>query len=792
MSLLRRFSYSLLKSCANCPATVHHTRASFNQLALLRLYSSSSRPSPQQPSNKFEATAPEICSSQDTMTVVATKFTPEVLLSAPRRSVGSPNCKGEKILFTVSSYSFSDHRKTSSIRVLDVKSGQSTVLFEDSTFSEPTWVSEHEFILIRSGDNGTSTLMLSSVKHPNKRPKEIFTTRGSISSLKVKPLSKSAVLLACAALATPDGKMYNAEKDDAKVHHTGKVYTELFVRHWDSYITKNKNAIWFGRLNWSSQSSADDFSASLALDGSGLTNVLAGSGLESPVPPFGGSGDFDISPHGIAFVARDLDVNPATHTKSSVYFVPVDFNSTQSPAPSSAPKAIPTPGLQGYSAGPAFGPDGKSLAFTRMRHIQYESDKPRLMLAKDVVGNTGADAQEFFATEDGEGGWDLRPEGPIWSADGKELYVVAEDAGYGKLFKFPSDPEKTKMQKLGGDGVPEALTSTGTVSDVKVLTNEDGSSRLFVSSSSMVDSSYFNILDPSTAKSELVSSLSKNGKVFGLSRSQLDGIWFQGAGDYKCHAQVVRPSDFDSNKRYPLAFLIHGGPQGAWNDSWSTRWSPAIFAEQGYVVVAPNPTGSTGYGMALQDGIKNEWGGRPYNDLVKCFEYIAANMPYVDMDRAVALGASYGGFMINWIQGHPLGRKFKALVCHDGVFSTLNQYASEELFFPLHDFGGTLWENREGYEKWDPAKFTGEWATPQLIIHNELDYRLTIGEGLSAFNVLQSRGVPSRFLMFPDENHWVLKPENSLLWHQEVLGWINKYSGVDDSDLAEKASDLKI
>ncbi|TLD29355.1 hypothetical protein PspLS_03774 [Pyricularia sp. CBS 133598] len=726
------------------------------------------------------------------MTVVATKFTPEVLLSAPRRSVGSPNCKGEKVLFTVSSYSFSDHRKTSSIRVLDVKSGQSTILFEDSTFSEPTWVSEHEFIFIKSGDNGTSTLMLSSAKHPNKRPKEIFTTRGSISSLKVKPLSKSAVLLACAAPATPDGKMYNAEKDDVKVHHTGKVYTELFVRHWDSYVTKNKNAIWFGRLSWSSQSSADDFSASLTLDGSSLTNVLAGSGLESPVPPFGGSGDFDISPHGIAFVARDLDVNPATHTKSSVYFVPVDFNSAQCPAPFSAPKAISTPGLQGYSAGPAFGPDGKSLAFTRMRHIQYESDKPRLMLAKDVVGDTGADAQEFFATEDGEGGWDLRPEGPIWSADGKELYVVAEDAGYGKLFKFPSDPSKTKMQKLGGDGVPEALTSTGTVSDVKVLTNEDGSSRLFVSSSSMVDSSYFNILDPSTAKSELVSSLSKNGKVFGLSRSQLDGIWFKGAGDYQCHAQVVRPSDFDSNKRYPLAFLIHGGPQGAWNDSWSTRWSPAIFAEQGYVVVAPNPTGSTGYGMALQNGIKNEWGGRPYNDLVKCFEYIADNMPYVDMDRAVALGASYGGFMINWIQGHPLGRKFKALVCHDGVFSTLNQYASEELFFPLHDFGGTLWENREGYEKWDPAKFTGEWATPQLIIHNELDYRLTIGEGLSAFNVLQSRGVPSRFLMFPDENHWVLKPENSLLWHQEVLGWINKYSGVDDSGLAEKAADVKI
>jgi dipeptidyl aminopeptidase/acylaminoacyl peptidase len=185
--------------------------------------------------------------------------------------------------------------------------------------------------------------------------------------------------------------------------------------------------------------------------------------------------------------------------------------------------------------------------------------------------------------------------------------------------------------------------------------------------------------------------------------------------------------------------------------------------------------------MALQNGIKNNWGGRPYDDLVKGFEYIEKNLDYVDTSNAVALGASYGGYMVNWIQGHPLGRKFKALVTHDGVFSTLNQYASDELFFPHHDFGGTLWENPEGYEKWNPAAaaYLKSWATPHLIIHNELDYRLPISEGLAPFNVLQTKGIPSKFLTFPDENHWVLKPENSLVWHREVLDWINKYSGVD-------------
>jgi len=284
------------------------------------------------------------------------------------------------------------------------------------------------------------------------------------------------------------------------------------------------------------------------------------------------------------------------------------------------------------------------------------------------------------------------------------------------------------------------------------------------------------------------------GKTFGLSQDQVDEFWYAGAEDYNVHAWVLKPSNFDKNEKYPLAYLIHGGPQGAWNEGWSTRWNPAIFAEAGYIVVAPNPTGSTGYGMAFQNGIMNQWGGRPYIDLVKGFEYIEANLPYVDTTRAVALGASYGGYMVNWIQGHPLGRKFKALVTHDGVFSTLNQYSSEELFFPHHDFDGTLWDNRENYEKWDPASHLKEWATPHLIIHNELDYRLPIAEGLAPFNVLQTKGIDSKFLTFPDENHWVLKPENSLVWHREVLGWINKYSGIEkeESELIKGVSEARI
>ncbi|EJT81513.1 hypothetical protein GGTG_01491 [Gaeumannomyces tritici R3-111a-1] len=725
------------------------------------------------------------------MTVVATKFTPEVLLSAPRRSAGSPNLSGKKILFTVSTYSFEDHKKTSQIKVLDVASGHSTILYDDLSYSEPVWVDEEYFLFVKSGEKGTSSLMLGSVS-ADCEPAEVYQARGSVSNLKVKPLSNNRVLLACSALATPDGQMYNPDKDDEKVYHTGRVYSSLYVRHWDSYVGKNKNAVWYGTLKWqpASGSGSSKSGRTLSVESSqGLINALAGTGLESPVPPFGGASDFDVSPHGLAFVARDLDVNPAIYTKSSVYFVPLDFASgSPKAAGQQQPTAIPTPGLAGYSAGPAFSPDGRSLAFTRMRDMQYESDKPRLMLARDVAADPGAGAREFFATDDGEGAWDLRPDGaPLWSDDAAELFVVAEERGRGRLFRVASDPDAVAAAR----SLPEPVqTEPGTVGDVQRM--PDGSGRLFVSSSSLIDGSSFSIVEPSAQTSELVSSLSRQGKTFGLSRSQVDEIWFAGAGDYQVHALVVKPSHFDDSKRYPLALLIHGGPQGAWNDSWSTRWNPAIFAEQGYVVVCPNPTGSTGYGMALQNGIRGEWGGRPYNDLVKCFEHIEQHMPYVDTVRSVALGASYGGYMINWIQGHDLGRKFKALVCHDGVFSTQSQYSSEELFFPIHDFGGSLWENREGYEKWDPSKHVDQWSTAQLIIHNELDYRLTISEGLAVFNVLQHRGIASRFLTFPDENHWTLKPENSLLWHQEVIGWINKYVGMDQSELAQKTQNVRI
>ncbi|KAI5466794.1 Alpha/Beta hydrolase protein [Mariannaea sp. PMI_226] len=688
------------------------------------------------------------------MTIQALRFTPEALLSAPRRSAGVPNSTGELVLYTVSSYSFDSQSKSSQIRVLDIRDNSSYLISEDTSAGEPIWISETEVAFIKAGDNGGSMLLSRNVYDKSSSSHMIHCFAGTISNPKVKTLDNGDVAFVCSALTTPEGEMYWPAAV-SKSQSSAKIYTSLFVRHWDAWSTRNENSLWYGLIvkrdgEWT-------------LEHSGLTNLLAGTHLSCPVPPFGGTGDFDISASGIAFVAKDPKLNQARYTKTDLYYVPIK-SWLEKPT---EPQIVKTGALMGYSLSPVFSSDGQRIAFGRMKSIKYEADKPRLLLISDVTDLSNV--QEFYETEDGEGGWDVRPDWIVWGKDDKELYVSAEKHGREMLWKLPSTP-------LEARDLPEAIFDDGSIAEAHRLGD---SASLFISFKSRVESSGYSILDPETKAIREISTSSKHGKSFGLNRSQCSEIWYPGSEGYDNHALVMYPSDFDSSKKYPLAFLIHGGPQGAWTDDWSTRWNPAIFAEQGYVVVCPNPIGSTGYGQGHTDAITENWGGGPYEDLVKCFEYLET-LEYVDTERAVALGASYGGYMINWIQGHDFGRKFKALVCHDGVFSTQSQWSTEELFFPEHDFGGTLWENRPGYEKWDPSKHIGNWATPMLVIHNELDYRLPISEGLAMFNVLQARGVPSKLVMFPDENHWVLKPENSLVWHREVLDWINKYSGIAD------------
>ncbi len=760
------------------------------------------------------------------------------MLSAPRRSPATPSPDGKLAIYTQSTYSFDTHNKTNEICVLDIANGQEVCISKDPKASEPRWLgSGYDIVWLKEGENGNTSFVVSDASQPGKSY-TAGTVAGPVSNLKLHVIEAGMVAVAVAGQASSDGSLFNS-KDEVKPASSARIYDSLFVRHWDRYVTAQRKSIFTALLQ---KSEAKVMGRQGRYSLLGFKNALQAHKLECPIPPFGGTDHFDISSQGIAFVAKDPELDPATHTKCNLYFV-----KRQDLMDMSTPEVIKidVPGIDGAATSPSFSPDGRSLALLKMKTDGYESDKNRIILVHGLPGsasnltipalpvasrsgvgdrqvlsaqqeypcayadsldeNTGKqkafrrpeqknrqeatlhrmqsrdwsepeiEANEFLPTSDGKGGWDRSPSAVTWSVDGNSLLLQAEDKGAGCLWilDLMAPPVPGKWQ-------PRKLTQGGYVTDVAPLAWD--SLLLFVSGTSLVDNSVYYIVNPLISDLKLnkteVSSLSSGGSLFGLSPTQVSSLWWIGAHGREVHAWMIVPSFFKPNQKYPLAFIVHGGPQGAWNDQWSTRWNPAVFAEQGYIVVCPNPTGSTGYGQDFTDAIRNQWGGLPYEDLVKCMDHIENEVKCVDMDKCVALGASYGGYMMMWVQGHELAKRFQALVCHDGVFSMTAQVASDEQYFPIHDLGGPIWDRQEMYDKWDPARFTASWETPMLVIHNELDYRLTMAEGLSAFNVLQMRGIKSRFLSFPDENHFVLGPENSKVWHLQVLNWINSFVGL--------------
>ena len=338
---------------------------------------------------------------------------------------------------------------------------------------------------------------------------------------------------------------------------TSSAITEFF-RHWDQYTSDKKNAIWYGVLQRSTPHITESKGRYTL---SNLVNALKGTNLESPIPPFGGSDHYSLGSAGLAFVSKDPSISVATNTKTNFYYLPIaDFTKVSS----AKLGIVEVEGLEGASSSPAISPDGRSAVFLQMKQNGYESDKNRIVLIPDLTKLSAA--TEVLKSNDGKGAWDRNPQAVMWSSDGKQLFLQAEDSGNGLLFKV--DPLATP-----GDTVqlPEKITTTGYVSDVHPA--REGSSHLLISSTSLVDNSLYTIIDPSdlsTAKQ--LSSDSRNGTAFGLSKDQVSDIWFKGAGDYKVHAWVVKPSNFNENEKYPLAYLIHGGPQAAWGDQWSTRW----------------------------------------------------------------------------------------------------------------------------------------------------------------------------------------------------------------------------
>ncbi|KAJ5212436.1 uncharacterized protein N7498_004082 [Penicillium cinerascens] len=696
----------------------------------------------------------------------AVALTPEQLITAPRRSDAVPNPSGEAALFSTGQYSFESHESSTVWDLIDLKSGKISQLTNDSNVAEIVWLgsSDSGLLYINSTNAdipGGVELWVSNTTDFEKSRYKAASLPASFSGLKTAITESGDINFLVYGQSYGNGTAYNKELA-MKPFSTARIYDSIYVRHWDTWLTTTFNAVFSGTLE---EKKSGQWATSRYISKGSLKNLVSSvKNLESPYPPYGDSSDYDISPDGkwVAFKSKAPELPRANNTASYIYLVPHD--GSQNPGAINGPDSPGTPdGVKGDSSGPAFSPDSERLAYLQMTDVAYEADRRTL-----YVYTIGSKQTISVLAKD----WDRSPSAAKWTADGKNLIINTEDRARNRLFILPADADD--------EFKPRNFTDGGSVASYYNLPNGE----ILVSGSAIWTSRTIYTATPEKGVTNVIFSANEvDPGLKGISPADVDEFYYEGNWT-DIHSWIIYPANFDKSKTYPLLFYIHGGPQGSSADSWSTRWNYKVWADQGYVVVAPNPTGSTGFGDKLTDMITNNWGSYPYDDLVKGWEFVRDNFDFIDTDNGVAAGASYGGFMINWIQGNPLGRKFKALVSHDGTFVADAKISTEELWFIEHDFNGTFWANRDNYRRWDPSapEHILQMDTPQLIIHSDLDFRLPISEGLSLFNVLQMRGVPSRLLNFPDENHWVTNQENSLVWHQQVLGWINKYSGIGASN----------
>ena len=589
----------------------------------------------------------------------------------------------------------------------------------------------------------------------------IATIDGPITNIRTKNISSNAIAVTFNGKASPDGTLFNPEKAE-KPRSSAREYDRLPVRIWDHYITAEKNAIWYTRL--------EKHEGRYCISPAGFINALRGTGLEYPNPDPLHGGVFDLSAKGILFTSVDPGTNQAILIKDELYYIPIQTY-TEKLAPT--PYKISVKNYNGEASCPTFSPGGRSAAFLHTKVSGSEYDQPRIFFVRDI---DNVDDITEITTSDS---WELQPQSLTFSGDAKTLYLTAEDQGRTKVFSVPVPPAFNEEEQPTCSTAPTPITSWGSVSSVHGISPN----LLLLTLSSITESSIFATLDSSTGTLQQLSRQTNYGTShFAQHPSQVSEIKIprdDGTSSYSLQAFVVTPSSFSAEKKYPLLLWIHGGPASSFLDEWSTRWNPAFFAEQGYAVVLPNITGSTGFGPDFISAVDGEWGGRPLRDLVACFNHVESTMNYVDTTRAVAMGGSYGGYMVNWIAGQPFSGRFRALASHDGIFNLSSMLASDEIASLPPSLGGFPWDDPTAWEKWDPSRHTAGWATPMLVVHSEKDYRCPITEGLAVFGVCQAKGVASKFLSFPDEGHWVLGRENSLRWHRTVLGWCDGYCGVE-------------
>ena len=576
----------------------------------------------------------------------------------------------------------------------------------------------------------------------------------------------------------------NKQRDDEqkKSKVKAKIFTRLFYRHWNAYTEFKRSHLFVVNSDSSSTGILAVGTAGVSPAGLQPPDKMSGgptAGTAAPrdltpgdhdVPPFhlGGQDMYAISPDGqeVAYTSNiESEAGPAfveaTSTNNEIFIVPMAGGNRQS---GSDPRKIST--SPGSDATPLYSPDGKHIAWRSQARAGFEADKWRLLMQDRESGQT-RDLTDKFDRSVGSF---------TWCADAPRFFFTAEDHGTSRIFtvSFAGEVVPNLNDQSVRPNPAEHVVHADDLTYVNGTIFFNGSSALapneIMAAENLVGA---DVGKPWWPKTHAVTHMS-DALLSQIDLQPLESFTFKGANDEEVEGFMVKPPGFDPAKKYPLKFLIHGGPQGAWGNSWTYRWNAELFAASGYVVVMINFHGSTGYGQKFTDSISGDWGGKPYVDLMKGLDYVEKTYPFIDKNREAALGASYGGYMANWILGHT--DRFKCIVSHDGMFNTESAYGTtEELWFPEWEFKGPPWKQRDLYRKFSPHLFADKFKTPTLVIHGQNDYRLDVSEGFQLFTTLQRLKVPSKMLYFPDEGHWVMKPQNSRLWYKTVNDWVDQW-----------------
>jgi dipeptidyl aminopeptidase/acylaminoacyl peptidase len=707
-------------------------------------------------------------------------FTFEDMMKLKRVGEPVPSPDGKWVLFAAVDVDLAANKKTSHIWIVSLAGGQERVLIADQDGDRPRWAPDGKRFAFISNKDGGSQVWIADFDDAARtvtRVHQLTHIETEASGELWSPDGKnilftSDIYPACDGEPLPETicnerKVKEAEQSKIKA----QVFDRLLYRHWNAYKGGKRTHIFIVHVEFRTDNTGRP------IEIVSLLRDLTPGDYDSPVFSLGGQDNYAFSPDGqeICYTSNHDKVE-ATSTNNDLWIVPVSGGTGGAPV---SPRNI-TADNPASDSTPLYSPDGKYIAYRAQQRPGYESDRFRLMLYDRKTG------QKTDVLKDQRGRVFRRD-----SKTGESIDVTNFDGWVGTLAWAPNSKKIYFSSEFYGRsmihsvevGSFEHLDRQTDGYDDDLVISPDGRQIVFNRMSLRAPNDVYvaKIGDQDPAKGGTLRTTQlthlNDVALSQVAMPPLESFWFPGAFGDKVQGFLVKPPNFDASKKYPLKFIIHGGPEVPMGDLWSYRWNAELFAASGYVVIMINFHGSPGYGQKFIDEINGDWGGAPFEDLMKGLDYAEKNYPFIDKDRECALGASYGGYMANWVLGHT--DRFKCIVSHDGMFNTYSAWGTtEELWFNNWEFKGTPYTNPEMYEKWNPRNAAKNFKTPTLVIHGQLDYRLDVSEGFQLFTTLQTMGVPSKMLYFPDEGHWVLKPQNSQLWYKTVNDWVDQWTGI--------------